>query len=296
MKSASQDEKKSWDVFEIEASAEATEAVEFGLNEAESLGTEIDNLGKKQNQTLLIKGYFEKGKTNKQLVLQHLEKAFRTYGIDFEAIHQIRKKTLIEKDWLKIWKKHWKPVETEKFIISPPWKKISRKDKQVIYIEPATAFGTGTHETTRLCLRAIERFYEPPMSFFDVGTGTGILAIAVAKLFGDQKQKILACDVDEESVLQAQKNAELNGVKNIEFLLGSMNKNSPICDFVCVNISLEVILPTLPLLAEKTNKILVLSGILKDQKEKMREALLKLDHKSYEIEVLNDWLSIIVYF
>ncbi|MCS6874370.1 MAG: 50S ribosomal protein L11 methyltransferase [Pyrinomonadaceae bacterium] len=296
MKSASQDNKKSWDVFEVETSADATEAVEFGLNEAESLGTEIDNLGKKQSETLLIKGYFEKGKKNKKAVLEHLEKALKVYGMDLKAIQQVRKKTIIEKDWLKIWKKHWKPVETEKFIISPPWEKIEKKDKKTIYIEPATAFGTGTHETTRLCLRAIERFYEPEMSFFDVGTGTGILAIAVAKLSGQKASKILACDVDEESIIQARKNAVLNKIENIEFFLGSINSKSPALDFVCVNISLEVILPQLPLLARKANKILVLSGILKDQKEKMREALLKLDYKNYEIEVLNDWLSIVIHF
>lgn len=293
MKSASQN-KKSWDVFEVEALSEATEAIEFGFNQAQALGTEINNLGKSQpSETLSIRGYFERGKTNKKQLINHLEKALQAYGIDFHAIRGVRKRKIVERDWLASWKRHWKPVETEKFVISPSWKKINRKDKQIIYINPAMAFGTGTHETTRLCLQAIERFFKPSMTFLDVGTGTGILAIASAKLANGNNKKIIACDIDEESVHQAQRNALLNNV-NIEIFHGSITKESPKYDFICANLTLEIILPLLPILIEKTNQILVLSGIMKDQKEKIRQALFKYQLTNYEIEALNEWIAVIV--
>lgn len=292
MKSGSQD-KKAWEVFEIEAPSYATEAVEFGLNEADAIGTEINTLGKENPSTLSIKGYFEKGKADKRKVISHLEQALQAYGIDFQEIRQVRKRTIIEKDWLKVWKKHWKPVETEKFIISPPWKKVTRKDKQTIYIEPATAFGTGTHESTRLCLRVIEREFVPTMSFFDVGTGTGILSIAAAKLSNGKSPRILACDIDEESIVQAHKNASLNQV-SFEIFLGTISEESPVSDFVCANLTLGIILPILPLLVKKTRQVLVLAGILRDQKEMIREALLELNIRNYEIETLNDWISVMV--
>ena len=89
-----------------------------------------------------------------------------------------------DEDWLGEWKKSWQPVAVgERFLIAPPWSVIDdARDRIVIRIEPGMAFGTGTHETTRLCLSAIEEYFAGE-SFLDVGTGTGILAIAAAKLF-----------------------------------------------------------------------------------------------------------------
>jgi ribosomal protein L11 methyltransferase len=131
------------------------------------------------------------------------------------------------------------------------------------------------------------------MTFFDVGTGTGILAIASAKLANGNNKQIIACDIDEESVHQAQRNAFLNNV-NIEIFHGSITKESPKYDFICANLTLEVILPLLPILIEKTTQVLVLSGIMKDQKEKIRQELLKYQLTSYEIEALNEWIAVIV--
>src|SRR4029079_18467199 len=90
-----------------------------------------------------------------------------------------------DRDWLAEWKRGWQPVEVGRFIIAPPWSEIS-VNRIVIRIEPGMAFGTGTHETTRLCLKAIEKYFRGG-SFLDVGTGTGILAMAAAKLFPEAR-------------------------------------------------------------------------------------------------------------
>ena len=112
---------------------------------------------------------------------EKLNQSLRIYGFTSDSIKKIEWREVENTDWLAEWKKHWKPTETEKFIIAPSWEKIESAEKIVIYIEPNMAFGTGTHETTKLCLRAIGELFQSEMSFFDVGTGTGILAIAAVK-------------------------------------------------------------------------------------------------------------------
>ena len=107
-------------------------------------------------------------------------------------------------------KKYWKPVEIGRFYPAP-WHEVDEGKGIVIRIEPNMAFGTGTHETTKLCLEAIDRNYQPGQSFLDVGTGTGILAIAAARMAGPDA-KITAVDNDPDAVAIAIENAKLNSV------------------------------------------------------------------------------------
>jgi ribosomal protein L11 methyltransferase len=153
------------------------------------------------------------------------------------------------------------------------------------------AFGTGTHETTKLCLKKIEEIYQSEESFFDVGTGTGILAIAIAKLGG---KEILGCDTDEDSIKIAIENAELNETTNCKFYVGSITENSAEFDFVCANLTLDVIVPLLPLLIAKSKKRLLLSGILVEQKDAILQELKKFGIENAEIETDGEWISVYV--
>ena len=125
-------------------------------------------------------------------------------------------------------------------MIAPPWSNLPEThDRIVIRIEPGMAFGTGTHETTRLCLQAIEKHFAGG-SFLDVGTGTGILAIAAAKLFPESR--IDACDTDEMAITIARENADANGVSNqIDFRVGSIDDSTASADLVCANLTADVI-------------------------------------------------------
>jgi ribosomal protein L11 methyltransferase len=173
------------------------------------------------------------------------------------------------------------------------------------------AFGTGTHETTRLCLKAIEENYASEMSFLDVGTGTGILAIAAAKFkvqssnlkaeFSDSTplnfelktlNLIVACDTDEDSIKIAFENAELNNCENINFYVGSISHDTSKFDFVCANLTADIIVPLLPLLIEKTKKILVLSGILVKQENLVAEKLNELGISDFKVEKDGEWISL----
>ena len=324
--------KNSWFAIEITAASEAAEAVEFALNELDALGTEINNLGKKQTETLVIIGYFNQI-INDETVRKQIQEALRIYDFKSDAIKEINWREIENRDWLEEWKKHWKPTKTGKFIIAPTWSEVdsnqSAKNSQqnqeiIIRIDPEMAFGTGTHETTKLCLRAIEENYTNEMSFLDVGTGTGILAIAVAKLkvqsskfkvqshdsenqnpgFKDGKNlnvksetanSISACDTDEISVEIARKNANLNKIaEEIDFYIGSINKNTPDFDFVCANLTADVILPILPLLVEKARKKLVLSGILREQEILITDELRKLQILDFKVQTDGEWISVLI--
>lgn len=288
------DSQQKWFALEITVDAIAAEAIEFALNELDSLGTEIDSLGKTKSEFIEVVGYFIEKPSAETLRIQ-LNEALRIYGLSPEVIQKTVWHDVEDQDWLHEWKKHWRPTVTDKFIISPPWETVENSGKIVIRIEPNMAFGTGTHETTKLCLRAIEKYYQPEMSFFDLGTGTGILSIAAAKLQA-MDAPISACDTDEGSVKIAIENAGLNDAGNIKFYVGSISDETPEFDFICANVTADVIVPLLPLLVSKAKRILVLSGILIEQKGVVIEEMRKLGIERSEVSVDGEWIGITITF
>ncbi len=118
-----------------------------------------------------------------------------------------------EQDWLNNWKQYFNPIEVgEKILIRPTWRdKYDSKDRVVLNLDPGLAFGTGTHETTRLCLQAVEKYTTPQTTMLDVGCGSGILAVA-ALLLG--AKSAVGVDIDEMAVKTAKENAQLNKVED----------------------------------------------------------------------------------
>lgn len=288
--------------IEVKTKKEVVEAVEFALLESGAEGTELNLLGKKPgDENVSIIGYFQ-GEPDKRAFQHwlgaalenfHLSPLSSTIGVEIYRVEN--------RDWLEEWKKHWKPTETEKFIVAPTWSEVNDAHKIIICIEPGMAFGTGTHETTKLCLQAIEENYNGG-TFFDVGTGTGVLAMAAAKLnskfqIPNHKTEILACDTDSDSVKIAEDNAEINGVaKQIQFYVGSIEENKPQFDFVAANLTADVIVPLLPLLTSKFKQYLVLSGILVEQQDWVVDELRKLqiEDSQTQIQMLGEWISIVI--
>ncbi len=286
---------KTWFALDISVDTNAVEAIEFALNELDSAGTEIEVRGLNQTiENTTVTGSFEE-KPNDEIVEKNIHEALRIYGFDKSAIKQISWREVENRDWLAEWKKSWKPTETAKFVIAPVWSEVVT-NKQLIYIEPSMAFGTGTHETTKLCLKAIEDYYENGETFFDVGTGTGILAIAVRKLqVPNSKFQISGCDTDEDSVTIAIENAEINNVADVcEFYIGSISEDSAEFDFVCANVTADVIIPMLPLLLAKSKKKLVLSGILVEQEQSVLDELAKFGITESKTEIDGEWISIFI--
>ena len=285
---------RTWYAVDILVEPEATEAVEFAFNTLDALGTEIDGLRKKKDEPVIVTGFFDT-EQDASAIDAALSESLGIYLIASNAVKSITNRAVEETDWLAEWKRHWKPTEIGKFIIAPPWSEVEKSDKIVIRIEPNMAFGTGTHETTQLCLTAIGENYTEGASFLDVGTGTGILAIALAKL--SVTSKIFACDTDTDSVKIAKENGIANGVcKLIEFVEGPISGATPAYDFVCANLTIDVIIPILSLLIDKTKFILLLSGILAEQKSEIVAELLKFRILDYEIAQSGEWISVLVHF
>jgi ribosomal protein L11 methyltransferase len=292
--------KEIWFALEILVNSNAVEAIEFALNELDSLGTEIAVTGLKQvTENTQVIGYFNE-ELQLQTVNENIAESLRIYGFEMSAVKEILWREVENKDWLAEWKKSWKPTETAKFVIAPIWSEVVT-DKHLMRIEPSMAFGTGTHETTKLCLKAIEDYYEQGETFFDVGTGTGILAIAVAMIQGKSKNakcKIAGCDTDEDSVKIASENAEINNVADsCDFYVGSISEESAEFDFVCANVTADVIIPMLPQLLAKSKKKLILSGILVEQESLILQELLqrfKVQSSKIKVETDGEWISVYV--
>ena len=160
------------------------------------------------------------------------------------------------------------------------------------------AFGTGTHDTTQLCLRAIERYLRPEQTVLDVGTGTGILSIGAARIkaaAGVTGRTITGCDTDEGSIDIARDNAVLNEVADMmELYVGSIDAGTPPADFVIANLAIDVILPLLDMLLDKSRETLLLSGILIEQEPQIVAALAERGFASPEIEHSGEWISVVI--
>jgi len=282
---------KAWIAVDVSGPSDALEAWSYGLMEAGGQGTESRDL---DDGSVMVTGYFSDA-INEQFVRDKLIEACRVYEVSSSLPVNFAIREVDDRDWLAEWKKGWQPVEVgRRFLIAPPWSEIKdARDRIVIRIEPGMAFGTGTHETTRLCLEAIEKHFKGG-SFLDVGTGTGILAIAAAKLFPGAP--IEACDTDAEAVAIARENARLNNVsENISFRVGTVEETSASADCVCANLTADVIIELLPALLDATCGRLILSGIMTDQVDSVRSRMSEMGlAEAGEIASDGEWAAIIV--
>jgi ribosomal protein L11 methyltransferase len=304
-----------WYALDVLIDEPACEAIEYGLMEAQALGTETNSSGDQAT----IRGYFD-ASPDLASVRATLLDALRIYNFLPTALIDLQVSEVPDRDWLAEWKKNWQPVEVGRFIIAPPWVSVPGAvatgssdslesldpvatapgtDTIVIHINPGMAFGTGTHETTRLCLKAIEKHYRGG-SFLDVGTGTGILAIAAARMCqqpdsGGGLPAIIACDTDPDAVNIAKENAELNSVAGrIDFRVGSVDDQTESADLVCANLTAPVIVELLTALIGATCGRLILSGILDSQIDLVKSRLLELGIVDFEIAQDGEWIALTI--
>lgn len=276
-----------WYALDVELEPAAREAVAYALMEAGALGTETT-----ETADSTITGYFA-DVPSRERVRAELFEALRIYELPSSSVRDMSVREIEVRDWLGEWKQSWQPVEIGRFIIAPPWSDIADSpDRLIVRIEPGMAFGTGTHETTRLCLDAIQKHFSGG-SFLDVGTGTGILAIAAAKLFPGAR--IEACDTDEAAVAIARENAAANGVaEQINFRTGSVDDSTASADLVCANLTADVISQLLPTLVSLSCGKLILSGILETQIELVQSGLHASGIDDFEIAQDGEWVALIV--
>ena len=193
--------------------------------------------------------------------VSYLRERFTACGID----NEIKCELVDDADWNENWKKYFKAFEIgEKLAICPSWESYDNKDgRTVISLDPGAAFGTGSHATTSLCLEILEKKVTNDTTVLDIGTGSGILAIA-ADLLG--AKGAVGVDIDAQSVKTAVANAEINGVsEKTEFLVGDLaDKISGKYDIVCANIVADVVMRLFDNVADfmQDDGILIVSGII----------------------------------
>lgn len=210
-----------------------------------------------------------------------------------------------EEDWANSWKQHYHPFRIGKrFWIQPGWLEADASDGQqtavaddiVLTLDPGMAFGTGLHPTTQMCLQALETVVEPGQTLFDLGTGSGILAIGAAKLGAS---RILAVDIDEVAIRTAVANAQLNQYEaELRFETGTLESvTERPWDIVVVNILAPVIIGLLnnSHLMEYVapGGKLILSGIIDEQAEAVRQAVAAAGGQVEETLSITDWVAIV---
>ena len=208
---------------------------------------------------------------------------------------QVRVSSVENQDWSKKWKENWRPTKmTDNITVCPSWIEYKKAENEiVINIDPGAAFGTGVHETTRLCVMALEKYMKKGDKAADIGTGTGILAFAASKLGAES---VLAIDNDEVATEAALNNAKINGITNCEFKTAEIYAISKQFNFVTANILHNVLADIMGELYRITaqNGILVLSGILDTKADIVKNAISKYNFEIVEEMKLNQWVGIIV--
>lgn len=197
-------------------------------------------------------------------------------------------------DWSKKWKEQWDVTHvTNKIAVVPDWIEYQPKDDEVIIkLEPGCAFGTGTHQTTQLCMKALEKYMKKGDRVADIGMGSGILSILAKKLGASY---VYGCDNDDTVIEVAKENAKKNGVE-CEFELGTADKVHDKFDFVCANILHFVLAEIMGDLKNimKTGALMSLSGILDEKKQMVIDAYQKEGLELVEEIPQDQWTSFVV--
>ena len=200
-----------------------------------------------------------------------------------------------DEDWANNWKKYYKPLEIgEKLAIVPEWEAYDNDKRIVIKINPGMAFGTGTHESTYMCLELLERYVNIDDEIFDIGCGSGILAIAALKLGA---KRALAVDIDDKCIDASHENADLNNLEDkMDIKKGNLlDVVKGRADLIVSNIIAEIIVDEIKNLKNHMDKggIFITSGIIKERRQMVIDALKENGFEIIDELEKNNWVAIV---
>lgn len=208
-----------------------------------------------------------------------------------------------DKDWINNWKQYFKQFYVDDILIIPSWEEVKEedKDRMIIHIDPGTAFGTGMHETTQLCIRQLKKYVTSETELLDVGTGSGILSIVALKLGA---KHAVGTDLDPCAVPAVEENKEANEipVEAFDMMIGNIIDDKEVqdkvgyekYDIVAANILADVLVPLTPVIIYQLKKggIYITSGIIEDKEEVVVEAVKKAGLEVLEVNHQGEWVSV----
>ena len=208
-----------------------------------------------------------------------------------------------DKDWINNWKQYFKQFYVDDILIIPSWEKVKPedRDKMIIHIDPGTAFGTGMHETTQLCIRQLKKYVTKDTELLDVGTGSGILSIIALKLGA---RHAVGTDLDPCAVPAVEENKEVNGipVEAFDMMIGNIIDDKEVqdkvgyekYDIVTANILADVLVPLTPVIVHqmKPGAVYITSGILDVKEEVVKEAVVAAGLEVVEVTHQGEWVSV----
>ena len=206
-------------------------------------------------------------------------------------------------DWINNWKQYFHQFYIDDLLVTPSWESVKEEDKgkKILHIDPGTAFGTGMHETTQLCIRQIRKYLTPETEILDVGTGSGILAI-LALMYG--AKHAVGTDLDPCAVEAVAQNMEANGIAADAFdmMIGNIITDKEVqdrvgygCyDIVVANILADVLVPLTPVIVKqmKTGGVYITSGIIDSKEETVRKAVEAAGLEIVEVTYQGEWVSV----
>lgn len=306
---------KNWIEVTIITSTEAVEAVAEMLNNTGVSGVSIldpadmiyrrdhttdwdyfDETIINTNNEVVVKGYYKKDEKfdgNFEKIKIGV-KSLPEFGLD-KGLGTVTMTDVKEEDWENNWKKYYKPTKVgEKVVIKPIWEEYKKNpDEVIVELDPGMAFGTGTHETTRMCIKALERHVKADSTIFDIGTGSGILSITAAKLGAE---KVIGVDLDPVAVASAKQNVSYNDLNNIEILYGDlMEVVKGKANIIIANIMADIIMflteGVKPFIVE--GGYFISSGIILSKKDVVLNKLTSCGFKIEEINIEGEWVCIV---
>lgn len=310
-----------WNKFTLKTRAEMEDIVIATLAEAGVQGVEIEDrqpLTEYDKQQMFVDilpdmpeddgvaylNFYLEPEEDKEQILADVKKALD----ELQEFLDLGECTITEsetedKDWINNWKTYFKQFYVDDILIIPSWEEVKEedKDKMIIHIDPGTAFGTGMHETTQLCIRQLKKYVTPETELLDVGTGSGILSIIALKLGA---KHAVGTDLDPCAVPAVEENKEANGIpaESFDMMIGNIIDDKTVqdtvgyekYDIVTANILADVLVPLTPVIVHqmKPGGLYITSGILDVKEEVVKEAVTAAGLEIVEVTHQGEWVSV----
>lgn len=305
-----------WSEVSIHATNEAVDAISNILHEAGAYGVVIEDpaelIKERDNvfgeiyqlnpadfptEGVIIKAYYSTEEFNDDVASTIKANVDQLAQYDLDLGHNTMKISEVdEEDWATAWKKYYHPEKiSETVTVVPTWEEYAPAEgEKIISLDPGMAFGTGTHPTTVLCIRAIEKYVKPGHTVLDVGTGSGVLSVAAA-LFG--ASKIQAMDLDNVAVTVAKDNCIVNNVGDLVevFQNNLLNGIETKANVIVANILAEIIVLFTDDVARllQEDGVFITSGIIEDKKQRVIDALEASGLEIVEENKISEWVSLV---